>query len=76
MTVVPTISRKSGSFNVELSVLPTTLIPTAMGIRTNDFIENCAAIPVKNDLAVILCAAFSSCLVSLANNQLSLPSGR
>lgn len=31
MTVVPIISRKRGSFNVELSVPLTRLIPTAMG---------------------------------------------
>ena len=39
--IVPIISRNKGSLSVEHSVPPIRLIPTAMGINTNDFVADC-----------------------------------
>jgi len=46
--MVPIISRNNGSLRVDASVPPIRLIPTAIGMRTRDFVENCAFNPCTN----------------------------
>ena len=48
-TMVPIMSRNSGSLSAEHRVPPMRLIPTAIGISTRHFVENCALIPSQND---------------------------